>query len=313
MREVLEKLYFTKVEFILKARGEIVLPEFKENLFRGAIGKVFKRLFCVIKTIPDCSECLLKDKCVYSRIFESVNNNSNIILKKVEKFPHPFVLYFPDRMKYMYKDGEKLGLEIVLIGDSIEYLPFFILVFIEMGKNGIGRDKIKFELKDVLSNGVSIYDSNEKRVFKEKINIHKGIDFVEKINSDTLSIEIKTPMKIQYAGKIQYKPDFHMIISNLLRRIQVLTALYCNGPDYVDFKDLLEKSKEIKIVYNLLKWEMQSRYSYRQRQVIGYDGIKGDIELSGDISTFYPFLKIAEFLHIGKGTTFGLGKIKIKK
>ncbi len=42
-------------------------------------------------------------------------------------------------------------------------------------------------------------------------------------------------------------------------------------------------------------------------------GFVGEATFSGDISEFLPFLKLGEYLHIGKGTVYGLGKYEIKE
>jgi len=40
-------------------------------------------------------------------------------------------------------------------------------------------------------------------------------------------------------------------------------------------------------------------------------GVIGRIAFKGEIGEFMPFIKLGEFLHVGKGTTFGLGKYEI--
>ena len=41
-------------------------------------------------------------------------------------------------------------------------------------------------------------------------------------------------------------------------------------------------------------------------------GMLGYAAYEGDINEFLPFLKAGEKLHLGKQTTFGLGKIKLR-
>jgi hypothetical protein len=41
-------------------------------------------------------------------------------------------------------------------------------------------------------------------------------------------------------------------------------------------------------------------------------GFIGDLSLEGDYSRFIYFLSTAQTLHVGKGTTFSLGKMRIK-
>lgn len=40
-------------------------------------------------------------------------------------------------------------------------------------------------------------------------------------------------------------------------------------------------------------------------------GFVGEIIFEGEIEPFMPLLKAGEILHVGKGTSFGLGKYRI--
>ena len=40
-------------------------------------------------------------------------------------------------------------------------------------------------------------------------------------------------------------------------------------------------------------------------------GVIGTVSYEGDISEFMSLLKLGEYVHVGKGTSFGLGKYEI--
>jgi len=42
-------------------------------------------------------------------------------------------------------------------------------------------------------------------------------------------------------------------------------------------------------------------------------GFIGSITFEGDLEPFLPFLLLGEYVHVGKGTSFGLGKYEIKQ
>ena len=63
------------------------------SIFRGGFGYAFKRVVCVIKG-KACDECLLKQKCIYSYIFETPPQDTEM-LRLYPKVPHPFVIESP--------------------------------------------------------------------------------------------------------------------------------------------------------------------------------------------------------------------------
>jgi hypothetical protein len=77
MNEVLKSLQFSVFDFVLVLEREVEFQGFKGNIFRGALGKTLRNLTCVYKgTDTDCPGCFVRDKCIYSRIFESLDRKS---------------------------------------------------------------------------------------------------------------------------------------------------------------------------------------------------------------------------------------------
>jgi CRISPR/Cas system endoribonuclease Cas6 (RAMP superfamily) len=40
-------------------------------------------------------------------------------------------------------------------------------------------------------------------------------------------------------------------------------------------------------------------------------GFVGEITFQGELEQFLPFIALGEYIHVGKGTSFGLGKYEI--
>jgi hypothetical protein len=57
-----------------------------------------------------------------------------------------------------------------------------------------------------------------------------------------------------------------------------------------------------------LDWQ---RYSNRQERKMDFGGLLGTVELDGDLAPLAPLLRTAEVVHVGKGATFGLGKLEL--
>ena len=76
-------------------------------------------------------------------------------------------------------------------------------------------------------------------------------------------------------------------------------------------KGLIERSRNIKVKKEKLAWFDWERYSNRQDTRMMMGGFVGSITFEGDFEKFLPFLLLGEFIHVGKGTSFGLGKYEI--
>ncbi len=79
----------------------------------------------------------------------------------------------------------------------------------------------------------------------------------------------------------------------------------------MDFKQFIEQAKEVKAVDKQLRWYDWERYSAKQDTKMKLGGIIGQITFEGHLEPFLPFLKLGEYIHIGKNTSFGLGQYRM--
>ena len=68
---------------------------------------------------------------------------------------------------------------------------------------------------------------------------------------------------------------------------------------------------EIKTTKEDLRLEQLNRYSNRLREKMDFSGLLGELEFEGDLTPFVPWLFAAQILHIGRNTTFGMGRIEV--
>ena len=79
-----------------------------------------------------------------------------------------------------------------------------------------------------------------------------------------------------------------------------------------NFKGCIDGAKEIATKKSNLKWYAWQRYSARQDRRIDMDGFVGEIAYEGNMAPFLSLLKAGEVLHVGKATTFGLGRYAMR-
>ncbi|GAH99500.1 unnamed protein product, partial [marine sediment metagenome] len=90
-----------KFKLIAKPKDRLYLPAYKGSTLRGGFGQTLKRVVCVTKN-KECKNCLLKEKCVYSYIFETPPPKDATRLRKYPFAPHPFVIEPPVERKEEY-------------------------------------------------------------------------------------------------------------------------------------------------------------------------------------------------------------------
>lgn len=133
----------------IEPRQLIILPPYKGATLRGGFGNAFKKVVCALKE-KDCPDCILKERCVYSYVFETPPPDGAKVMRKYRSVPHPFIIEPPPERKMGYKPGDGLAFGLTLIGKAIDYLPYFIYTFDELGNIGIGKGRGKYTLKSVL-------------------------------------------------------------------------------------------------------------------------------------------------------------------
>lgn len=324
----------------LNAIDAITLPPYKGSTFRGGFGHAFKKVVCTIKR-ETCDDCLLKLKCIYSYVFETPPPEDSEILRKYEKAPHPFVIEPPLETKTIYKPDETLTFNLILIGKALDYLPYFIYTFEELGRIGIGKGRGKYELQEVrqgdcpgftdggtisvVESGLSpvaetvIYRSEDKRLKPVKNNSPSISSYLKRgsgavtPDSRLLTLDFTTPARIIVNADLVVDLEFHHLIRSLLRRISTISYFHYGKRLELDFKGMIERSQMVKIKERDTKWHDWERYSARQDTRMKMGGFVGRVTFEGDLGEFMPFIELGEMLHVGKGTSFGLGKYLLPK
>ena len=77
----------------------------------------------------------------------------------------------------------------------------------------------------------------------------------------------------------------------------------------LDYKGLIERAQTVVTVKQDFRWYDWERYSTRQRSRLKMGGVIGEAYYHGALANYEWILKL---VHVGKGVTFGFGKIKAK-
>ncbi len=306
-------LDFQRFRFSLRIISHTVLPAYKGGVFRGAFGNALKKSVCVDRA-RKCSDCALDNRCLYKAYFEPACPQQIKDARKFSRPPTPYIIVPPLTDRRFFEPGDTLWFELVLMGDAIDALPYFIFAFMEMGRYGLGSERGKYELVsvDVQENGDSetVYDgareSLAKFTRKTPTTIVPGDHAKEAI-----SLALLTPMRIKVKSDLVTQLTFPVLFERLAKRLRLLVSLYGDATRLSDFTSLYAHTQDIRVTEYDLHWFDWERYSGRQKTTMKFGGLKGRIAFSGPLGPFMPYLRLGEHLSIGQETTFGLGRVHI--
>ncbi len=307
-------MLYGKYQFLCRLMNETVLPCYKGSTFRGVFGRALKRVVCALKR-QECENCLLKQRCVYALVFETQNATDLPEGSRIAAAPHPFVIEPPLTMETRYSEGASFDFRLLLFGEANHNLPYFVYAFEQMGKIGIGKringKRGHFSLEQVKFGEKSIYSSAEQTLQAEKplmLELKDKTDFPE--SNSRLKLKIITPLRIKFENRLKADLPFHVLVRAMLRRMSSLYNSYGDGEPPLDYKGLVKRAMEVKTAEEDLGWFDWRRYSFRQDKAMLMGGMVGSVTYEGDMGEYMPLLEFCSEVHLGKQTSFGLGKIQ---
>lgn len=128
-----------------------------------------------------------------------------------------------------------------------------------------------------------------------------------------LKLRFLTPARIRVQGDLQTTLPFELLIRSLLRRISALSSVHGRSHLDLDYRGLIWRARSVRTCRSLLKWWDLGRYSNRQNEKLKVGGLIGEIEYEGgSLDEYLPLLAAGEFLQIGTGASYGLGRYVIE-
>jgi hypothetical protein len=233
----------------------------------------------------------------------------------------------PANERLKFAAGEELRFRLTLMGRATHYLSYMIHTVSEMARRGLGVERAAFALRSVaVLDGAgereTIYTAGDRRslIPIDAVNclsdlVGARLQELERSGSkpsDAVKLRFTTPTRIRVEGDLQTSLSFELLIRNLLRRVSMLIAMHGQSALDLDYKGLIARATRVSIGEASLNWHDWQRYSNRQETKMKLGGFIGEIEYRGKaIAEFLPLIAAGEILHVGTGTSFGLGKYEI--
>lgn len=309
----------------LEAQDELSLPDYWGSTIRGGFGHVFRRIAC---PAPRDEPCPIPHQCPYHLIFETSPPPESPALRNLEEIPRPFVIAPPPpvsargepgrTMGGRHPPGSELAFDLTLIGRAIDFFPYFVVTFRELGLEGLGRGRGHFKLTRIeaidpltqQAHPAYLAEDQLVRPVVARVSLASCRERAPDLDG-RLTLRFLTPTRIKHNGNFIEHPEFHAVFRALLRRLSSLALFHCGVRLDVDYRGLIAQAESVRLVEDRSRRLDFERYSSRQRQRMDLSGLVGEAAYEGDLSTFAPYLLFGQWTHVGKNATFGLGRYEL--
>ncbi len=321
MTAIPQILSFTRYRVTFEAMETLDLPSYLGSTLRGAFGHAFRAVAC---PAPRGLDCPVPARCPYHLIFETSPPPGSEALRTHEDIPRPFVIAPADlqqtggdgQVRHVFQRGDEVAFELVLVGRAQEFFPYFVVALREVNEIGRGRQAVELRRIDAIGatgdDSRSIYTASENLVRGSGGSISIE-DCSEAVPGGPLMIDFVTQTRLKHEGRFVRTPEFQILFRRLLGRLSSLSRFHCGAPLKADFRELIDQAASIRLIQDDTRWTRWQRYSSRQDRRMEWEGIVGRATYEGDFAPFCKFLYFGQFVHVGHGATFGLGKYRTKQ
>lgn len=310
-------LRFVRLRFEAKITNEGKLPRFFGPTLRGALGLTFRKMVCVTH-LDDCSPCILKFQCPYTRFFEPFAPSDHPFSKRLFQMPRPFALQVPSPSNepVSFLVGENFSFRIVLWHQVEALLPYIVVAVQKTLERGIGQG-LEAELEKVVAevqDGETVVFDSRDGLVSTKVPFVTVDEVMVKPDCpvNRLTVRFVTPTRIDLSGKLQNPITFPSLIKAANERGRALFWAYEQKEPSWDGRGLILAAERVEMVKWEQRWVDLQRFSRRQGEKLKVGGVVGWAEFSGEeLSPFFPLLRLMEWVHVGKLGTMGLGQIVV--
>lgn len=299
------QIRYVKLHFKIRFIEDTKLPINKVSALRGGIGEMLLRANCIRDR--ECEKCDFESECIVRRTMYSKFDEKPTFVTSGESVG--YVLECENYKEY-FKKGDTLEFQLLLFGKTIVYFSQFLQALYQLGAFGLGKEYSRYEIISI-TNTVGEDILKRQNICMEKYQVQTVWDYVSyrlgQNPGQEKMIRFRTPVTLKYQGKFQNVLSIEVVVPAILRRIYILDCfegIKCGALSWQEaYPDVLDESSKLMTVF---------RYSSTQDQKVPLRGIKGEMRMDNISSDLMWILLAGELIHIGKNTSFGFGRYRVK-
>lgn len=280
-------------------------------LFRSGpdFAEAFRRLVCR-RTALVCSNGPMCADCPYRVLFSQQLGADPSAVRCHQKPPLPFIFSFPANGAPS-KQANDFTCTLVLVGKALNHTAVFISAFRSLLAKGYKAGLFAeaavslVESLDFQGNPTAIARGEAAPETGSLVTLDvQGVVDSRCRPSDAVGVTFITPLKLAKTGKIMCSFDAGQFVRSLMRRVSALTYYYCDYEMRDNFREYAHAANRIELLEDNYFYADTGRRS-------ALSGVMGDGVLNGDFNDLMPFLALGEYLHLGKGASYGMGQYRL--
>jgi len=252
--------------------------------------------------------CTSENGCPYHLTFSQPLSADPAALKRYQKPSLPFVFQL-QLLPEPPNEGDTVELGLVLTGSAVNLVTDYLAALEGMLRIPAFRRRFTAALIKVESAGYdrcrTLVMTPGKGMAMDRVTTLslQGLRESAVLAPDAVTVTVVTPMRIMAEGRPLREFSFSPFIRALFRRVSAMAYYYGGSEAELDFKWLAEQSRSVACADADFQWiEWGGSWS----------GLVGSATFTGNMTEYHPFLLAGEYLHVGKGATFGLGRYAVR-
>jgi CRISPR-associated endoribonuclease Cas6 len=264
---------FYSITFQFQAEDHFAFPPFLTgNIFRGALGSFLRSA----------------NPGAYGALFGRAASDASLRTT----LPRPFVLRCRNLDGRSYSPGEVFSLHLNLFLSDLQLLEALTAAATAMGNKGFGPMRSRAAL------------------LLPPQHRHYSLGMDDPVEpAHAIRIHFHTPTEFKTDGEVTEPCHFPLLIQQIVRRLEHLSALYSSGALTLGSEALRKQADAIQLRSANLRRVDVSRRGSRLGQTHPIGGFVGAAEYSGDLTPFIRLLVAASFTGVGRHTVWGNGEI----
>ena len=279
------------------------MAAFAGSAWRGAFGHALRRLVCIARQRERCEGCAVEASCLDTTVFEARPPPGAAMMRRYNRVPHPYVLGPRTPTPCRLAPGDRFVLVLRLVGRAAAHAVYGVRALEEAARHGIGAGRGRLALEAVIPEGAGD-DPWQPRPLEvppapPRVRVH-----------------LERPLRLAVDGRLLGPERFDLgaFLMALVRRVSIFCSFYGEAPLALDFRALRDRAHSLRAEAMMLGWREQRRRSARQGRLVPMGGVVGhfELDLRDGAKVFWPFLHAGQWLHLGKGATMGMGRLRLE-